>query len=479
MRNILLNSINKKYNLSWSLFLDNNTFNETTPLKPIYEKIPNKPLKEDFEAKFNFLDKIFTKKKENKINLALEKFNLATTEREKEKDRILKNNKKVKKDYENKLKIWEQKRLTFNNKKDIHNKKVHSLEHEFIKGKKEGVKFYIREILKKTQNEEYFTSKYDLDYDDNSSILIINFSLPKKAIIPDLKNMRYISSTDKYTSSKITQKQINKIYDDALYQITLKTLNDIFKLDYTNNIKSIVFNGWVNEMNKAIGKLSNDCIMSINVTRDEFLEINLSNVNPEACFKKLKGISSNVLSNLIPVAPIININKKDKRFVNSRKIDNIITGYNIAAMDWQEFEHLIRELFEKEWEKNGCDVKITQSSRDGGVDAIMFDPDPIKGGKFIIQAKRYTNVVGVSAVRDLYGALTSERAVKGILVTTSHFGSDAYNFAKDKPLVLIDGNQLLHLLIKNGYKDVRIDLKEAKQSLYVKMNLIIDYLNKI
>lgn len=36
---------------------------------------------------------------------------------------------------------------------------------------------------------------------------------------------------------------------------------------------------------------------------------------------------------------------------------------------------------------------ITQASRDGGVDAIAFDPDPIRGSKIVIQAKRYTNTV--------------------------------------------------------------------------------------
>ncbi len=71
---------------------------------------------------------------------------------------------------------------------------------------------------------------------------------------------------------------------------------------------------------------------------------------------------------------------------------------------WDEdFENLIRELFEKVFSVNGGEVKITQASRDGGVDAIAFDPDPIRGGKIIIQAKRYTNTVGLSAVRDLYG----------------------------------------------------------------------------
>lgn len=49
-------------------------------------------------------------------------------------------------------------------------------------------------------------------------------------------------------------------------------------------------------------------------------------------------------------------------------------------MDWQDFENLIRELFDWEF-TNGGEVKITQASRDKGVDAIAFDPDPIKGGK--------------------------------------------------------------------------------------------------
>jgi len=47
--------------------------------------------------------------------------------------------------------------------------------------------------------------------------------------------------------------------------------------------------------------------------------------------------------------------------------------------------------------------KVTQASRDGGVDAVAFDPDPIRGGKIVIQAKRYAYTVGVSARRDLYG----------------------------------------------------------------------------
>ena len=72
--------------------------------------------------------------------------------------------------------------------------------------------------------------------------------------------------------------------------------------------------------------------------------------------------------------------------------------------------------------------------------------------------------MGVSAVRDLYGTVMKEGANKGILVTTSNYGSDAYRFAKDLPITLMNGANLLYLLERHGYK-ARIDLKEAKMIL--------------
>ena len=157
------------------------------------------------------------------------------------------------------------------------------------------------------------------------------------------------------------------------------------------------------------------------------------------------------------------MDRQDKRFVDSREIaDQLDDAVNLAAIDWEDFEHLIRELFDYEFRADGGEVKVTRASRDQGVDAIAFDPDPIRGGKIVIQAKRYTNPVELSAVRDLYGTVHNEGATKGILVTTSTYGPDAYEFAKGKQLTLLNGANLLHLLEKHGRK-ARIDLKEAKE----------------
>jgi restriction system protein len=230
-------------------------------------------------------------------------------------------------------------------------------------------------------------------------------------------------------------------------------------------IGSVVFNGWVESIDRATGQQVNACILSVQANPQEFSSINLKNVEPKSCFKKLRGIGSSKLHSLTPIAPILSINREDKRFISSYEVANRLDeSSNLAAMEWEDFEHLIRQLFEEEFSQSGGEVKVTQASRDGGVDAVAFDPDPVRGGKIVIQAKRYTNTVGVSAVRDLFGTVMNEGATKGILVTTADYGPDAYEFAKGKPITLLNGSNLLHLLEKHGHK-ATIDLKAAKQIL--------------
>jgi restriction system protein len=139
----------------------------------------------------------------------------------------------------------------------------------------------------------------------------------------------------------------------------------------------------------------------------------------------------------------------DKRFIDQSDLLGQLDGRaNLMELTPSEFENLVSNLFQK----MGLETKLTRTSRDGGVDAIAFDCRPVVGGKIVIQAKRYRHTVGVSAVRDLYGTMMNEGANKGILVATSGYGPDAFEFAKDKPIELIDGGALLYLLAQVGVR---------------------------
>ncbi len=320
---------------------------------------------------------------------------------------------------------------------------------------------YCSLVLNQSLYPDFFPKTFEIDYKPDTKILIVEYTLPALEDFPTLKEIKKVSY--KLREYYASETQMQKIFENTLYNVTLRTIYELFTADKIDAIDAISFNGWVNAINKATGKKVNNCILSIQVKKSEFLDIDLRHVDPKICFKNLKGVGSSRLSGMIPIQPIMQISKNDKRFTSHYDVaDNMDDSTNLAAMDWEDFEHLIREVFGKEFSSNGGEVKVTQASRDGGVDAIAFDPDPIRGGKIIIQAKRYTNTVGVSAVRDLYGTVMNEGANKGILVTTADYGPDAYEFVKGKPLTLMNGANLLYLLEKHGHK-AKIDIAEARR----------------
>jgi len=383
----------------------------------------------------------------------------------KQKDEIPHTNERNQKQYEHDSLKWETDYEIFKKNQTEKNRAVDLREQEYKSKNPEAITDYCDMVLSNSEYPDCFPQELELEYNPQTKILIVDYAMPAIECIPKIREVKYVQSRDVFSEVFLNDATVNKLYDDLLYQITLRSIHELFEADVIEALDAIVFNGWVRSIDTSTGKEVNACILSVQAGRKEFLEINLAQIDPKACFKKLKGIGSAQLHGLSPIAPVLTINREDKRFVAAYDVADRLDGsYNLAVMDWQDFENLIREVFEKEFTQGGGEVKITQASRDGGVDAVAFDPDPIRGGKIVIQAKRYTNTVGVSAVRDLYGTVINEGATKGILVTTADYGPDAYSFAKDKPLTLLNGNNLLHLLGKYGHK-ARIDLKEAKKIL--------------
>jgi restriction system protein len=346
--------------------------------------------------------------------------------------------------------------------KDQH-RSIEEQERRYLEGDPDSIEEHADLVLSASEYADYFPKRFEVQYKPDARLFVVNYLLPNPEQLPVLKRVKYVQSRDAFDKSQISEAQSKRNYNDVCYQICLRTIHELFEADVVKALDTIVFNGIVEFVDRATGRESTSCILSISTTKEKFLEIDLRLVEPKACFRALKGICSTKLHGLVPVAPIVQLETDDSRIVQHIDVgQGINSETNLAAMDWEEFEHLVRELFENEFAVNGGEVKVTQASRDGGVDALAFDPDPIRGGKIVIQAKRYTNTVGVAAVRDLYGTVMNEGATKGILVTTSSYGPDAYEFAKGKPITLLDGGNLLHLLEKHGYQ-ARINLAEAKE----------------
>jgi Holliday junction resolvasome RuvABC ATP-dependent DNA helicase subunit len=126
-----------------------------------------------------------------------------------------------------------------------------------------------------------------------------------------------------------------------------------------------------------------------------------------------------------------------------------LTG--LEVMSGVEFERLITALLVRMEFR----AEMTKATGDGGIDIVAVLDKPILGGKYLFQCKRYApdNLVGASTVRDFYGAVTADKAVKGILVTTSDFTAQAREFAERVGLELINLEQLQNLFAQHGLRE--------------------------
>jgi len=359
--------------------------------------------------------------------------------------------------------------LAFQRASDIYKKACRDERNYFkdlLEGYKKGEKQSLLErldyVLDSIKLPASVPHTWDIDFDEEQKIVVIEIGLPDVVHQPPLKIVMLKSGA---VTKPLNQTEKKELVPKIHPAILLRAAYEVFRSDTSETIALLVVNGWVKFDDPATGINTKAYTASLMVERHQIKTLNLTKIDPLVAFMNLHGKSAGKLVEIIPIEPMLSLNRKDSRFVNAKEV---LTGLgaetNLAAMDWQDFEHLIRELFEKEFSGRGAEVKITQASRDRGVDAVVFDPDPIHGGKYVIQAKRYTHTVDVSSVRDLCAVVKKEGASRGILVTTSTYGADAYAFANNEPVTLLNGAELLGLLKKHGYT-FRINLQEARRSI--------------
>lgn len=143
----------------------------------------------------------------------------------------------------------------------------------------------------------------------------------------------------------------------------------------------------------------------------------------------------------------------------------------VMKLEPVRFEKLVIRLLLKMGYGSSVDNAGVQTSltNDGGIDGIIKE-DQLGFSNIYIQAKRWQpdSKIGRPEVQKFSGALSGEKAQKGLFITTASFTNEAKDYVKDlhnQTIVLVDGNQMMRLMIKynlgvsvvNTYDIKRID----------------------
>ncbi len=110
----------------------------------------------------------------------------------------------------------------------------------------------------------------------------------------------------------------------------------------------------------------------------------------------------------------------------------------VDKMDGVIFEQLLLVSFRA----LGYKGNLTAEKADYGADLVL-NKDSIK---YVVQAKRWKQDVGIEAVQQIVGAIRHYDADKGMVITNSHFTKNAKKLAASNNIELWDRRKLLGLL---------------------------------
>jgi restriction system protein len=234
----------------------------------------------------------------------------------------------------------------------------------FESHEKQSVEYFFSEVLSQSEYPSGFPEDATLHYTRSTRTLIVDYELPSIDAWPTHQQVLYNPTRNALQEILGSANERKASYENALFQIALRILNELFLHDDVLALDRIALNGSVRSVDKSTGNLTQACILSILVTRTAFTAINLTQVDPRSCFLKLKGLASSSPIDLAPVKPILT--HDDDRFAEPAT-DDPNTPLDLTSISRADFQTLIRKAFEQELLK----VANAAAPQELGHDAII------------------------------------------------------------------------------------------------------------
>jgi restriction system protein len=147
------------------------------------------------------------------------------------------------------------------------------------------------------------TAKSVVEYSETARRLMVEYELPTVTIVPTAKAYRYVKSRETVVETPRPAGQVKALYASTIAQLTLLALAAVFAVDGERRFDVVIFNGVVETTDPATGEPIRPCLISARVDADTFAGIDLADVDPSVCLKRLSATVSPNPAGFVPVPP--------------------------------------------------------------------------------------------------------------------------------------------------------------------------------
>ena len=211
---------------------------------------------------------------------------------------------RLKEDYDVAIETWEAARNTFAERKKRNHKAVARQKRRYKERRPEAIEEYCDLVLSNSEYPHFFPKRWHLDYRDDDRTLVVDYWLPRPDALPTLKRGQYLEASDEFVQQQLPKAERNRTYSDVLCQTVLRTIHELFEADVVESIDFVTLNGRVVAADPATGLDIDTCVVSVKVSREGFLGLDLRRVKARNCVSRLNGGTIGPFHKLLLVEPL-------------------------------------------------------------------------------------------------------------------------------------------------------------------------------
>lgn len=223
---------------------------------------------------------------------------------------------------------------------------------------------YYQRVVDAVSDPAGFPTGRRTAYVPESELLLVEWDLPKVAVVPELGSFRYVKARDEIDSRAVPLAERRATYQRLIAQLALRALRLAFGADPRELVGTVVVNGMIDDIDPATGQDVRRCLITLRATRDQFTPLRLERVKPVNCIREhFHADVSEHPDELTAVQPVLEFDMADPRVVDPIDVlSEIDRRPNLLDLTPTEFEHFIQNLFAK----MGLQVQVFRAGGDGG-----------------------------------------------------------------------------------------------------------------
>lgn len=159
-------------------------------------------------------------------------------------------------------------------------------------GTAEAVDEYIGIVLSNSPYPECFPVEHDSSYDAAQRELSVTVTVPHPSTLPLEREFRYNKAKDEIVPTLLPQKDLKDRYLQAIRQVSLRTLHEVFTADRSGQIRTIALTVGTEGIDSATGLTKRTSLVAVAAERSRFQTFDLANVVPLATLEHLGALIS-------------------------------------------------------------------------------------------------------------------------------------------------------------------------------------------